>query len=440
MNLSVVGLGYVGCVSAACFAEMGHRVIGADNNAGKVRLISQGISPIVEDRIGDVIKAQVIAGRLKATVDVDSAVAASDVVFICVGTPSGADGSLDFSQVERACMEIGAILKKKSDYTSVVLRSTVLPGIAEHIALPLLEQFSGKKVGEGFGFALNPEFLREGTAVYDFYHPPKTVVGAVDDLTAQRLKELYAPIEAPYFSIGLAEASMIKYADNAFHAVKVAFANEIGRLCKKFNIDARVVMDVFVQDTKLNLSPVYLRPGFAFGGSCLPKDLRAITRYARQADVKVPLLQAALESNSEHIRFAADMVKKERSRRVGILGISFKEGTDDLRESPVVELAQQLMDEGYKVTIFDRNVSAARRSGANTETLRRNLPHIEKALADSVEEVLAESEVVIIGNRNKEHETVLEELKNGHRIVDLSGLRNATPETLAEVNYEGICW
>ncbi|MDZ7316659.1 MAG: UDP-glucose/GDP-mannose dehydrogenase family protein [candidate division KSB1 bacterium] len=440
MNISIVGLGYVGCVSAACLAEMGHQVIGVDNNAGKVRLISQGISPIVEDRIGDLIKEQVGCGRLRATTDLRAAVQASEVVFVCVGTPSAADGTIDFRQVERAAMEIGAALKAKKEYTSVVLRSTVLPGIAENIAVPLLEQFSGKKIGEDFGFALNPEFLREGTAVYDFYHPPKTVIGPLDDRTEERLRQIYAAIDAPFFCIGMSEASMIKYADNAFHAVKVAFANEIGRLCKKFNIDARVVMDVFVKDTKLNLSPVYLRPGFAFGGSCLPKDLRAITRHARQADVKVPLLQAALESNEEHIRFAAEMVKKENSRRVGILGISFKEGTDDLRESPVVELARRLLEEGYTLRIFDRNVLAAKRNGSNVDTIKRNFPDLEKSLADSLNEVLEESDVVVIGNRNKEHEAVVGELKNGHRIVDLSGLENAVRENLDEVNYEGICW
>jgi GDP-mannose 6-dehydrogenase len=440
MNVSIVGLGYVGCVSAACFAEMGHQVTGVDTNPGKVRLISQGVSPIVEDKIGQVLKEQVISGRLKATTDIHDAVKKSEMVFICVGTPSSPDGSLDFTQVERAAMDIGAALKNKKEYVSIVLRSTVLPGIAQDIAIPMLEQFSGKKVGEGFGFALNPEFLREGTAVYDFYHPPKTVIGEVDARTGDRLEALYSTLTAPLFRIGLAEASMIKYSDNAFHAVKVAFANEIGRLCKKFNIDARTVMNVFVQDTKLNLSPVYLRPGFAFGGSCLPKDLRAITRHARQADVSVPLLEASLESNQEHIRFATDMVKKDSSRRVGILGISFKEGTDDLRESPVVELAQRLFDEGYELTIFDRNVSAARKNGSNTDYLKRNIPYIEKALADSVEDVLNESDVVVIGNRNKEHEVVLGELKNGHRIVDLSGLANANVETLSEVNYEGICW
>ncbi len=440
MTISVVGLGYVGCVSAACFAEMGHQVIGVDVNPGKVRLISQGISPIVEVRINELTKEQVLTGRLTATTDLNSAVQKSDIVFIAVGTPSSPDGSLDFSYVEQVCVQIGTALKHKKKYTAVVLRSTVLPGISETIAVPRLEEFSGKTVGKDFGFALNPEFLREGSAVYDFYHPPKTVVGQIDDRTGDMLEELYASLDAPFVRIGLAEASMIKYSDNSFHALKVAFANEIGRLCKKFNIDSRVVMDVFTQDTKLNLSPVYLRPGFAFGGSCLPKDLRAITRHAQQADVKVPLLQAALESNADHIQFAADMVKKDSGKRVGILGISFKEGTDDLRESPVVNLVERLLDEGYKLSIYDHNVATARRNGTNAEFLKSKMPHLEKLLANSVQDVLDASDIVVIGNRNKEHEVVLGELKNGHRIVDLSGLANANQENLTEVNYEGICW
>lgn len=440
MNVCVVGLGYVGCVSAACFAEFGHQVVGVDANPGKVRLVSQGIAPIVEDRISELMKEQVLKGCLTATTDLNAAVIKSELVLVCVGTPSSPDGSLDFSQIERSCVEIGTALKNKKAYTSVVIRSTVLPGVVQEIAMPTLEAYSGKKIGKDFGFALNPEFLREGTAVYDFYHPPKTVIGEVDKKTGDLLEAFYQSLPAPLIRIGIAEASMIKYADNAFHAIKVAFANEIGRLCKKFDIDSRIVMNVFVQDTKLNLSPVYLRPGFAFGGSCLPKDIRAITRHARHADVKLPLIEAALESNSEHIQFATDIVKKDSSKRVGILGISFKEGTDDLRESPVVELAQRLLDEGYKLSIFDKNVSTARKNGSNNDYLKKNVPDLEKMLTDSVEDVLNESDVVIIGNRNKEHEVVLGELRNGHRIVDLSGLENANQENLSEVKYEGICW
>jgi len=439
MKVTIVGLGYVGCVSAACFSEMGHEVIGVDVNPAKVRLINQGIPPIVEERIMELTKSQIVAGRLTATTDLARAIKSSDVIFIAVGTPSNPDGSLDFGDLEQVCIEIGTLLKSKRSFTSIVIRSTILPGIAENIAIPRLEEFSGKKAGKGFGFALNPEFLREGTAVYDFYHPPKTVIGQLDERTGKVLERIYSAIDAPLFRIGIAEASMIKYSDNVFHAIKVTFANEIGRLCKKFNIDSRIVMKVFIEDKKLNLSPTYLRPGFAFGGSCLPKDLRAITRHARQADIQVPLMEAAMASNSEHIRFAADMVKKEDGKRIGILGISFKEGTDDLRESPVVDLAQRLLDEGYSLSIFDRNVSQARKNGSNVDSLKQ-VPQLEKLLADSVEDVLKRSDVVVIGNRDKEHEAVLDDLKNGHRIVDLSGLENATENRLTEVDYEGICW
>ncbi len=440
MKVSVVGLGYVGCVSAACFAEMGHNVVGVDVNPSKVRLISQGISPIVEERIHELMTEQALSGRLTATTKLDEAVAESDVVFIAVGTPSNPDGSLDFSSIEQVCSQIGAALKHKTEFTSVVIRSTVLPGIAENIAVPRLEDFSGKKAGVDFGFALNPEFLREGSAVYDFYHPPKTVIGELDSATGELLERMYSPLNAPIFRIGIAEASMIKYSDNAFHALKVAFANEIGRLCKKFNIDSRIVMDVFTKDTKLNISPVYLKPGFAFGGSCLPKDLRAITRHARQAEVSVPVLEAAIKSNEEHIKFAADIVKNEKSKRVGILGISFKEGTDDLRESPVVELAEQLLDEGYELTIYDRNVSIARSNGSNTDYLKNKVPYLEKLLTDSVEDVLKQSDILVIGNHSAEHEDAVNNIKDGRRIVDLSGLKNTNSDTLTEVDYEGICW
>ncbi|MBN1478929.1 UDP-glucose/GDP-mannose dehydrogenase family protein [candidate division KSB1 bacterium] len=439
MNIGVVGMGYVGCVSAACFAEMGHTVLGVDTNAAKIRLLARGISPIVEDRLSDIIAEQVLSGRLAVTTVLDHAVQQSDILFIAVGTPSHADGSLDFQQVEQVCLNIGAALKVKEEYVSIILRSTVLPGLAETVVIPLLEKYSGKKVGDGFGFALNPEFLREGNAVSDFYNPPKTVIGQVDELTGDRLQELYSSLSAPIFRIGLAESSMIKYTDNAFHALKVVFANEIGRLCKKFNIDSRIVMDVFCQDTKLNLSPIYLKPGFAFGGSCLPKDLRAITHHARQADVKVPLLESALTSNLEHIQFATDMVKKDHRTCIGILGISFKEGTDDLRESPVVDLAERLLNEGYSLSIYDENVLSARKRGANIDYLQRHTPYLDKLLADSVEEVLNKSQIVLIGNRNRAHHVVLSERSNGHHIIDLSGL-NEHQHKNAEVHYEGLCW
>ncbi len=440
MNISIFGLGYVGCVSAACFAQMGHKVIGVDVRLDKVKMFNKGISPIIEKDIDSIVREQVENMNLRATTQAKNAVKKSDVLFICVGTPSNANGSLNFDYVERVCTEIGTELKEKEAFTSVVLRSTVLPGVAEEVAINALEKSSGKTAGVDFGFALNPEFLREGTSVYDFYHPPKTVIGELDEKTSSILEELYKPIDAPIFKLGIPEASMIKYSDNAFHAVKVAFANEIGRMCKQFNVDSRKVMEVFTQDVKLNLSSYYLKPGFAFGGSCLPKDLRAITHKARQNDVSVPLLESAMESNEEHIRHALDIVQENGRKRVGVLGLSFKSGTDDMRESPVVTMIEQLIGKGYKVKIYDKNVSIARLIGSNKDYIKKEIPHIAKLMCDSVKEVLDQSDVVVVGNPSKEHEVVLGELKNGHKIIDLSGLQNAKNGNLKEVNYEGICW
>ncbi len=440
MRISVFGLGYVGCVSAACFAEMGHQVVGVDVNMKKVRMINRGVSPIIEKGLDDLIHSKVAAGRLVGTRNASRAVEQSDIVFICVGTPSETNGSINLAYVERVSDEIGRALKKPKHYITVALRSTVLPGVARETVLRRLENHSGKKVGRDFGFAVNPEFLREGTSVYDFYHPPKTVIGVFDTQSAERLQQLYQPISAPIFLVKPDEASMIKYADNAFHAIKVSFANEIGRLCKVFHVDSRKVMDVFTKDYKLNLSPYYLRPGFAFGGSCLPKDLRALSHRARQLDVAVPLLDAAITSNQEHIRFALDMVKENGRKKIGILGLSFKQGTDDLRESPMVTLVEQLLGKGYDVHIFDKNVSLSRLIGANKEYIEREVPHIAKLMCSSVQDVLAKSEVVVVANNSEEYKTVLQELRNGHKIIDLSGLHTDEQAKIEEVNYEGICW
>jgi len=427
-------------VSAACFAQMGHNVIGVDINRNKVGMINEAISPIIEKDIDGIVKEQVRQGRLSATHEVDKAVEHADVIFICVGTPSQHNGNIDISYIERVAAEIGSALRNVNRYVTIALRSTVLPGVAEDVVIPILEKYSEKKAGKDFGFALNPEFLREGTSVYDFYHPPKTVIGAIDEKSARILESIYKEIDAPIFTLSLGEAAMVKYADNAFHAIKVTFANEIGRLCKAMNIDSRKVMDVFTKDVKLNLSPYYLKPGFAFGGSCLPKDLRAITYKAKVSDVSVPLLDAAMKSNEEHIQYALDMVQENGYKKVGVLGLSFKGGTDDLRESPVVALVEQLIGKGYNVRIFDRNVSLSRLIGANKEYIEREVPHIARLMCNSVEDVVAQSDVVIIGNKAEEYEAVLNELRNGHKIIDLMGLESARNGNLSGVNYEGICW
>ena len=440
MDIAVIGLGYVGCVSAACLAQMGHTIIGVDINDTKVNLINDGLSPIIEKNLDSIVKDQVASGRLKATRDIDMAVSQSGIVFICVGTPSRANGSLNTEYIERVCIEIGRALAQKPDYCTVALRSTILPGIAESVVVPLLEEHSGKKAGADFGFALNPEFLREGSSVYDFYHPPKTIIGELDRKSSDVIASIYEGIDAPVFRLGLGEAAMVKYADNSFHAIKVAFANEIGRICKLYDIDSRMVMDVFTKDVKLNLSSCYLKPGFAFGGSCLPKDLRAIIHTANQNDIEVPLLKATIESNMKHIEHALQMVKGDGRKKIGILGLSFKGGTDDLRESPVVAIVEQLIGKGYSVRIFDKNVSLARLMGANKEYIEREIPHIARLMCDSVHEVIRQSDVLVIGNKAHEHEKVFDEAKDGKVVIDFMGLENASNGKLREVNYEGICW
>jgi GDP-mannose 6-dehydrogenase len=440
MNISIFGLGYVGCVSAACFAQQGHQVTGVDVNRRKVEMIGCGLSPIVEKDLDHIIAEQTASGRLRAVLTPDDAVMAADVIMICVGTPSNGNGSINLYYIQRVCNDIARILREKRTYTVVALRSTVLPGIAEDMALPTLELASGKKVGTDFGFALNPEFLREGSSVHDFYNPPKTIIGAFDERSGELLTQLYAGLPAPIFRLKPREAAMIKYADNAFHAIKVSFANEIGRLSKAFGVDSRVVMDVFVQDYKLNLSSYYLKPGFAFGGSCLPKDLRAVSHRAKQLDVSVPLLDAAMESNLEHIRFALDLVRDFGRKRIGILGLSFKSDTDDLRESPIVSLIEQLIGKGYEIKVYDKNVSLTHLMGANKEFIEREVPHIAKLMCSSVKDVLDKTDVVVIGNKAEEYKSIFGEHRNGHRIIDLSGMGEDQNFNLEEVNYEGICW
>ncbi|MDZ7337753.1 MAG: nucleotide sugar dehydrogenase [candidate division KSB1 bacterium] len=438
MRISVFGLGYVGCVSAGCFAEDGHAVVGVDKNRLKVDLINAGRSPIVEKDIDEIIRKAVAEGRLRATTDALDAVIHSDISFVCVGTPSNGNGSLDFKHIGRVCSEIGGALRYKVGYHVVAIRSTILPGIARQIALPALVASSGKEPGQGFGFCVNPEFLREGSAVHDFRNPPKTVIGEFDKRSGEPLVELYKHLPAPLFRVDIETASMVKYADNAFHAIKVAFANEIGRLCKRLGIDSRRVMSIFVQDTKLNISATYLRPGFAFGGSCLPKDLRAITYRAKELDVEVPLLAAAMESNRRHIEYAIDEIRRLGKRRIGFLGMSFKAGTDDLRESPVVTTIEHLIGKGYEVSIFDRNVSLANLVGSNKEYIEREIPHIARLMRESPDEVVAESEVIVVGNEAEEHRRALRHARPSQTIVDLVGL--ALNGELKETSYEGLCW
>lgn len=436
-TLSIFGLGYVGSVCSACFASRGHKVIGVDPNPTKVRNINDGASPIIEDQLGDLIKKAVTEGRLTAMADEKEAVIQSNISLISVGTPSCANGSLDLLYVRKVSEQIGEALRDKNDYHVVVVRSTVLPGTTENIVIPILEKASGKKAGVDFGIAFNPEFLREASAVKDFRHPPKTVIGTLTEKDADIVADLYAGIEGPLFKTDIRTAETVKYADNAFHALKVVFGNELGALAKSCGVDSHKVMDIFCADTKLNLSPYYLKPGFAFGGSCLPKDLRALVHLAKTNDVEIPMLGSVLPSNETHVKRALRRVLELDKKRVGVLGFAFKDGTDDLRESPIVELVESLIGKGYKLKLYDENVSMARLVGANKEFIENRLPHISDLMVSDTQELVKACDVIIVGNKNPAFVEVLKELRPEQHVLDL--VRIAT-NVETQATYEGICW
>jgi len=437
MKISVMGLGYVGAVAAACLAKDGHEVIGVDPQQTKVDLINAGRTPIIEKDIGEIIAEQVAAGRLVATTDVKSAVAATDVSLVCVGTPSLGNGHIDLKFVRRVCEQIGEGLRDHRGHT-VVLRSTLLPGSMKNVVIPTLESTSGLKAGRDFGLCINPEFLREGTAVYDYYHPPKTVIGDVGSAAGgDVLEKIYAHLPGPKIRTDYETAEMVKYADNTWHALKVSFANEIGNICKGLGIDSHKLMDIFCQDTKLNLSPYYLKPGFAFGGSCLPKDVRALSYKAKLLDVKVPIIDAILPSNDEQIERGIRAVIDKGNKKVGILGFSFKAGTDDLRESPMVELVERLIGKGYDLRVYDSNVRIASIHGANKDYILNHIPHISKLMVDSIDQVLDHAGTVVIGNGSPEFREVPKLLRGSQQIVDL--VRISDTKSVEGV-YDGICW
>ncbi len=437
MKISIFGMGYVGAVSAACLADDGHEVIGVDPNQTKVDLINSGQTPIIEKDIAEMVAHNVAGKRLRATTNVHEAVSGSDISLICVGTPSQLNGNLDLSYVRRVCEEIGSAIKEKSGFHVVVARSTMLPGSMRTIVIPTLEQYSGKTVGKDFGVCNNPEFLREGTAVFDYYNPPKTVIGETDVLAGDVLVKLYERMDAPLVRTDVETAEMVKYTDNNWHAVKVAFANEIGNLSKSLGIDGHTVMDIFCKDTKLNLSPYYMKPGFAFGGSCLPKDVRALTYKARSLDLDLPLLNSIIPSNQRQVQKGLEMVMAYGKKRVGILGFAFKAGTDDLRESPLVEVIESLIGKGYEMKLFDRNVNLAALTGANRDYILNHIPHISKLMVGCMEDVLDFAEVIVIGNGAQEFRNVLELLNPGQVVVDLVRI---SPNKSEPGRYDGICW
>jgi GDP-mannose 6-dehydrogenase len=437
LRISIFGLGYVGTVSAGCLANDGNEVIGVDPVPAKVDLISRGQSPIIEVEIGEIIESAVKTGRLRATHDAVMAVCETEVSFVCVGTPSQSNGNLDLRYIRRICEQIGEAIKKKSARHTVVIRSTILPGTMHKIVIPTLEEFSGKKAGRDFGVSSNPEFLREGSAVKDFRSPPKTVIGELDTASGDILAQLYAKIEAPLIRTDLKTAEMIKYVDNCWHALKIGFANEIGNLCKSFDIDAHAVMKIFCQDRKLNISTAYLMPGFAFGGSCLPKDLRALSYQARVHDLQLPILTSILPSNELQIARGLQMIMEKGNSRVGVLGFSFKAGTDDLRESPVIEVIERLIGKGFDLRIYDKNVNIASLVGANRDFILNHIPHISRLMVPSAEAVLAHAQTIVIGNNDPEFRQVPELVRGDQQLVDFVRVIEGRSQ---DGKYDGICW
>jgi GDP-mannose 6-dehydrogenase len=437
LKVSVFGLGYVGAVSAGCLANDGHEVLGVDPFPTKVDLINSGQSPIIEADIGEIIAANAKSGRLRATDDQARAIRETELSFICVGTPSQSNGNLDLSYIRRVCEQIGQALKTKSARHTVVIRSTIVPGTMHKIVIPVLEEFSGKKAGADFGVCHNPEFLREGSAVKDFNSPPKTVIGELDKASGDILVELYKKLDAPLIRTDLETAEMVKYVDNSWHALKIGFANEIGNLCKAFSIDAHAVMKIFIQDKKLNISPAYLLPGFAFGGSCLPKDLRALSYQAKMHDLELPIMTSILPSNEMQVTRGLQLIMDKGHKKVGILGFSFKAGTDDLRESPVIEVIERLLGKGYDLRIYDKNVNIASLVGANRDFILNRIPHISNLMVNDIDAVLSHAQTVVIGNNDPDFKTVPERLREGQLLVDFVRITSRRSE---RGKYDGICW
>ena len=426
MKVSIFGLGYVGTVNAVCLAKGGHQVVGVDTNVDKVRLVNAGESPLVEENLEILLAEQVREGHLRATLSLEEAIASSDISMICVGTPSSAHGALDLDQVEQVCKQIGTLLRETESPHTVVIRSTMLPGSTQRMGA-ILSQYSGRALATELHVAFNPEFLREGSAIKDFYSAPYTIIGTDDPTAASCLKDLYSFLPAPLLIIDMAEAELLKYASNAFHATKITFANEIGRLASSWGINGAKVMEILCRDNSLNISPTYLRPGFAYGGSCLPKDLRALAWKARLSDVRVPLLESLSWSNQLQIDYAYEVIShvlKSKKDVIGFLGLSFKAGTDDLRESPTVELVERLIGKGYRLCLYDENISLARLTGKNKEFIDQHIPHLIDLMQENISHVVEQSKVLVISRSCKQYLDAVQGLLREKITVDLERILN----------------
>jgi GDP-mannose 6-dehydrogenase len=438
MNISVIGLGYVGAVSAACLARRGHQVTGVDVNPRKVALVNDGQAPVLEPGLPEAIAEGTGSGRLRATADAAEAIRRTDLSLVCVGTPSGSQGSLCLAAMERVCADIGPALRSSTRRHTVVIRSTVLPGTSEDTIIPALERSSGFKAGRDFGFAVNPEYLREGSGVADFDHPEKTVIGELDAASGEPIAAMYGDFSDKLFRVPIRVAEAAKYVDNAFHALKVGFANEVGALSVEFGIDSHQLMQIFKSDRKLNISEAYLTPGFCFGGSCLPKDLRALVHKAHGSHVDVPILESVLESNEAHFRRTYELLTSNGRRRIGLLGLAFKPGTDELRESPFVELAERLIGKGYDLRIYDPSIHLPSLTGTNRDYIEEHLPHLKQLLAETARDVVEHAETCIVASRHAEVGRALAGVE-GRMIVDLVRLPDAS-DLAPRSEYHGVGW
>ncbi len=439
MKISVFGLGYVGTVSAACLARDGHAVIGVDVNQAKVDSINSGQATVGEPGLAALINKVHGKGQLRAVSDSATAVLASDISLLCVGTPSNHNGSLKLTYIENVCREIGSALASKNDYHVVVVRSTVLPQTVHNLVIPVLEEASGKVAGEDFGVCMNPEFLREGSAIADYDQPSLIVIGELDPRSGEMVEEMYESVDAPCVRTSIQTAEMVKYANNAFHALKIVFANEIGNICKAHHVDGQQVMEIFCQDRRLNISDAYLKPGFAFGGSCLPKDLRALMYDAKTNDIECPVLGEVLNSNQKQIEAGIEMIQKTGRKNIGVLGLSFKAQTDDVRESPVVPIIETLLGRGFTISVFDENVVPDQLIGSNRAFLDRELPHIASLMRKTLNEVIDESEVLVVTNGSPAFREIATAARKDQIIIDLVGSSKSASQQ-RNGNYHGICW